>query len=321
MESKYKVLIVEDDELTRQIYFERLSLDEDIEVEAAIDGLDGLNKIKTNDYDLVLSGIQMPNKTGFELYEEMKLDPKYSRIPFMILSHLGRVEDMQKAKDIGISYFIVRGTTTPDEVNTQIKDILNQNRYNISKDNITHKILVIEDDKDIREVFTDRFNQHPNIIAENAIDGLDGFNKIQANNYDLIFSGIQMPNKTGFDLYKDVKDLKDKNKIPIVLFSHLGRTEDIETAKSMGVKYFIIRGQNTPNDILNQILSILSAQDKQYSLNISKESKDYNKFIESILGQDCTKYEDENGLPIRVVLSNDSKPYRFFIELDCEIDK
>jgi len=317
METKYKILVVEDDPLIREVYSGILSLDQHIEVYTAVDGLDGLNKIKENNYDLIFSGIQMPNKTGFELYQELQNDTKLSNVPFVIFSHLGRVEDIQKARELGIKNLIIRGTTTPDEVATQIKDIIN--RYN-SLGNFhskQYRILIVEDDPEVRSVYSDRLGMESKIIVEEAVDGLDGINKIKENNYDLIFSGIQMPNKTGFELYQEIKQLPDKKHIPIVLFSHFGRLEDIAKSKELGVKYFIIRVNNTLNDICDQILDILKAKDKTYRLNIKKDSPDYSKFIEAFMGKDCIEHKDIDNMPIRVVLSKDLKPYTFFIELDC----
>jgi CheY-like chemotaxis protein len=318
MEKKYKILIVEDDPLIRTIYLERLNQDIEISVDTAVDGLDGLNKVKSNKYNLIFSGIQMPNKTGFELFQDLQADSNLASIPFVIFSHLGRVEDIKKAKDLGISNFIIRGTTTPDEIALQIKDILDQNDNIKTFHTKTYKILIVEDKPEIRSLYVDRFSQDSNIIVEEAVDGLDGLNKIQNNSYDLIFSGIYMPNKTGFELFQEVQQLSDKKHIPIVLFSHWGKAEDIEMSRQLGVKYFIIRGQSTPNNIFNQILDILNAQDKTYQLIIKKDSPDYSKFIGAFFGEDCIEYKYNDGIPIKVVLSKDVKPYTFFIELDCE---
>jgi CheY-like chemotaxis protein len=318
MEKKYKILIVEDDPLIRTIYSERLSMYEDIGVDVAVDGLDGLNKIKANNYDLIFSGIQMPNKTGFELFQDIQADVNLKDTLFVIFSHLGRSEDIQTARDLGINNLIIRGTTTPDEVAITIRDILSNNdslEKTISKQ---YKILVIEDKPEIRSIYVDRFNQDSNIIVEEAVDGLDGVNKIKENNYDLIFSGIYMPNKTGFELFQEVQQILDKRHIPIVLFSHWGRSEDIEMARQIGVQHFIIRGQSTPNNIFNQILDILNAQDKIYKLSISKDSKEYSKFISEILGLDANSSQYAEGVPVKIRLSKDIKPYKFFIELDSQ---
>jgi len=318
MEKKYKILIVEDDPLIRTIYLERLNQDIEIAVDTAVDGLDGLNKIQATTYNLVFSGIQMPNKTGFELFQDLQADSNLSNIPFVIFSHLGRVEDIQKAKNLGIKNFIIRGSTTPDEVAKQIKDILDQNDNIKTFHTKTHKILIVEDKPEIRSVYVDRFSQDPHILVEEAVDGLDGLNKIKENTYDLIFSGIYMPNKTGFDLFQEAQQLADKKHIPIVLFSHWGRSEDVEMARNLGVKYFIIRGHNTPNDIFNQILDILNAQDKTYKLTINKDSPEYSQFIEAFLGKDYIQNNNYGDIPVRIILSKDVKPYTFFIELDFD---
>jgi CheY-like chemotaxis protein len=316
METKYKVLIVEDDPLIRQIYTERLSADQDIDVFTAEDGLDGLNKIKEQKYNLIFSGIQMPNKTGFELFQDLQNDVELSNIPFVIFSHLGRVEDIQTAKELGIDNFIIRGSTTPDEVAMTIKHIISKHNMFENLDIKQYKILIVEDNSEIRATYRDRFVQSPQIIVEEAIDGLDGLNKIKTNKYDLVFSGIYMPNQTGFELFQEVQNLVDKKDIPIVLFSHWGRPEDIERAKELGVKYFIIRGQNTPNDIFNQILSILSVNDQMYKLVIKKDSLDYSKFVARFYPNYIIENLDNDDISVRVILSENSKPFKFFIELD-----
>ena len=181
-----------------------------------------------------------------------------------------------------------------------------------------YKILIVEDDPLIRMIYAERLGMNDYMTVETAEDGLDGLNKIKANNYDLIFSGIQMPNKTGFELFQEVAKLSDKKHIPIILFSHLGRTQDIEMARQIGVKYFLIRGSNTPNEILSQILDILNAKDKIFRLIIKKDSPDYTKFIEGFLYKEYTESDSEDGIPVKVTLRKAVKPYTFFIELDDE---
>jgi len=316
MEKKYKVLIIEDDELIRSIYSENLRLDQEIQVDLAIDGLDGFNKIQLNKYDLIFSGIQMPNKTGFELYQDLQISPDLAKIPFVIFSHLGRLDDIQKARDLNIQHFIIRGNVTPNQVSIKIKEILLSNNDLSLQIDKRYKILIVEDDPEIRTIYIDRFGQHKSLIIDSAIDGLDGFNKIQQNTYDLIFSGIQMPNKTGFELYQEVQNLETKKNTPIVLFSHWGRLEDIEYAKNLGVKHLIVRGTNSPNDILNQILDILNVRDKIYKLKLKKDSSDYYRFLESFLGDEPVEYQNQDIIPIQVTLNHNVKPYTFLIELD-----
>lgn len=317
----HKILVIEDDELIRSIYSGRLAQESDFVVDTAVDGADGLSKIQANTYDLIFSGIQMPNITGFELFQKLQGNAEWITIPFMICSHLGMQEDIKKAHDLGIQHFIIRGQSTPNDVVQRIRDILTENEeLKISSITRSH-ILIIEDDPIIRSTYIERFQVESNFIVDSAVDGADALAKIKQNVYDLIFSGIQMPNMTGFELFEALQQDEKYKKIPVVLFSHLGRTEDIENAKNLGVKYFLVRGENTPNDIVNKIQDILNVKDKNYNLTISKNSPDYAEFIKSFFGTDCVEYRDMDVTPITITLQQSSKPYTFTIELNGKISK
>jgi CheY-like chemotaxis protein len=317
----YKILIIEDDELTRTIYADRLSQESDFVIDLAVDGADGFNKIQANKYDLIFSGIQMPNVTGFELFQKLQNNAVWITIPFVIFSHLGRQEDVEKAHNLGIQHFIVRGQSTPNEITQKIRDILIESKeLTISRSTKVH-VLIVEDDSIIRSVYLDRFQAESNFIVDSAVDGADALTKIKQNVYDLIFSGIQMPNMTGFELFQTLQQEEKYKNIPLVLFSHLGRTEDIENAANLGVKHFITRSNNTPNDIVNQIRDILEIKDKNYNLIISKNSPDYTEFIESFFGADCVECQDIDTTPITITLQQTSKPYTFSIELNCKHHK
>jgi CheY-like chemotaxis protein len=321
MANTYKILLIEDDELVRSIYSDRLSQESIFTIDTAVDGVDGLNKIQANKYDLIFSGIQMPNMTGFELFQKLQNNAEWITIPFVIFSHLGRQEDIEKAHNLGIQHFIVRGQSTPNEITQNIRDILIESKESKISHITRSHILIVEDDPIIRATYVGRFQAESNFIVDSAVDGADALTKIKQNVYDLIFSGIQMPNMTGFELFQSLQQEEKYKRIPLVLFSHLGRSEDIENAANLGVKHFIIRGQNTPNDIVSQIQDILEIKDKNYNLIISKNSPDYTEFIESFFGADCVAYQDIDITPITITLQQTSKPYTFSIELNCKNPK
>lgn len=321
MSNTYRILVIEDDELIRSIYSDRLSQEPIFTVDTAVDGADGLNKIQTNKYDLIFSGIQMPNLTGFELFKKLQNNAEWITIPFVIFSHLGRQEDVKEAHNLGIQHFIVRGQSTPNEIIQKIRDIVIKSKESTISSITRSHILIVEDDPIIRSMYIGRFQLEPNFMVDSAVDGADALAKIKQNVYDLIFSGIQMPNMTGFELFEALNQDEKYKRIPIVLFSHLGRSEDIEKAENIGVKHFIIKAHNTPNDIVNQIQDILEMKDNNYNLIISKNSPDYTKFIESFFGVDCVEFQDVDTTHITVTLQKSSKPYTFNIELNCKNSK
>jgi CheY-like chemotaxis protein len=179
-----------------------------------------------------------------------------------------------------------------------------------------YRILIVEDNPEIREIYVERFRQQSGFIIDTAVDGLDGINKVKLNKYDLIFSGIQMPNKTGFDLFLTLRQMPEKKDIPFVIFSHLGREEDIDTASRLGIKHFIIRGQNSPNDILNEILDILHTNDGWYDLIIQKDSPDYYEFMKLFFYDDYDRFKGIDKIPMKLKPIDNIGPGKFEVRFE-----
>jgi len=127
---KTKILIIDDDDSVRGIYVD-IFKKEGFEVEEAIDGLEGLDKATKNIPDVVFTGIVMPRMDGFGLIEALKKNVSTANIPVVISSHLGRSEDSEKAKELGVKDFIVRHMVTPKEVVERVKKILGSGDYKL----------------------------------------------------------------------------------------------------------------------------------------------------------------------------------------------
>lgn len=119
-----KILIVDDDELLLSIYAKNFN-DSGFEVLTAPDGQEAWDIMSAGNIpDIVFTGIIMPRMTGFELIGKMQSDPKLKQIFTVISSHRGRDEDKVLAKSMGVSDFIIQGTTTPIEAVHRVKSIL-----------------------------------------------------------------------------------------------------------------------------------------------------------------------------------------------------
>lgn len=129
-EKKIKILIVDDDEITRAVYAE-VFRKEQFAVLEAVDGLEGLDMATKEMPDVIFTGIIMPRMDGFALMEALKKNVATSRIPVLISSHLGREEDQKKANELGAKDFIVRGFYTPNEVVERVKALFNLGEYRL----------------------------------------------------------------------------------------------------------------------------------------------------------------------------------------------
>ena len=75
-----------------------------------------------------------------------------------------------------------------------------------------------------------------------AEDGLKAYQMLSANpNYDIIFSDVEMPNMTGFELLARVKNNPTLSKIPFVLCTTLSKPEHIEKGRSLGATSYIVK--------------------------------------------------------------------------------
>lgn len=132
-DNKYKILIVDDDENIRSIYVE-IFKKEGFEVEEAVDGLEGLDKATKNPPQVVFTGIIMPKLDGFGLKEALAKNVATANIPVVMSSHMGRKEDEEKAKAMGIRDFIVQGMVTPKAAVERIWAILGDQKYYVKVD-------------------------------------------------------------------------------------------------------------------------------------------------------------------------------------------
>lgn len=118
-----RILMVDDDVETRSMYAEVFRM-AGFEVREANDGLEALEMANQIVPNVVLSGIIMPRMDGFQFMEGMKKNVATASVPVAFISHLGRQEDEDRARELGVRDFIVRDMTTPMEVVTRVKSLL-----------------------------------------------------------------------------------------------------------------------------------------------------------------------------------------------------
>ncbi len=92
-----KVLIVDDDEST--VKFLSAALEENgYEPVGAYDGREGLEKVISENPDLVLLDVMMPKKTGFVLFKQLRRDDRYRNLPVIMLTGVAEVLEDLDAK-------------------------------------------------------------------------------------------------------------------------------------------------------------------------------------------------------------------------------
>jgi DNA-binding response OmpR family regulator len=117
------ILIVEDDDFFRELIAKRLS-SEGYDISEAIDGEQGMEKIKEGNVDLVILDILLPGIDGFEVLSRVKEDSSVSSIPVVILSNLGQKEEVEKGMQLGATDYLIKAQVTSDEIVNKVKSVI-----------------------------------------------------------------------------------------------------------------------------------------------------------------------------------------------------
>jgi DNA-binding response OmpR family regulator len=118
------------------------------------------------------------------------------------------------------------------------------------------KILIIEDDKFLRELISQKILKEGYEIAE-AVDGESGLNSAKSEKPDLILLDLILPRIDGFEVLARIKSDPEISQIPVIILSNLGQKDDIEKGLKMGAIDFLIKAHFTPAEIIEKIKSVM----------------------------------------------------------------
>lgn len=107
MPAKPVILLIEDNTDIRECASELLEL-EGYEVYAAPDGVQGVSLSRLINPDLVICDVVMPIMGGYEVFNELKQDPKYKTTPFVFSTAQSERSEVKKASDLGVSDYLIK---------------------------------------------------------------------------------------------------------------------------------------------------------------------------------------------------------------------
>jgi two-component system, chemotaxis family, chemotaxis protein CheY len=106
--TEYNVLIVEDSPTMRQLISFALKRIRGVKIVEANDGVDGLKKLSSQRFDLILTDINMPIMDGLKLVSLVRNDGNYKSIPIVVITTEGAQEDRERALALGANDYITK---------------------------------------------------------------------------------------------------------------------------------------------------------------------------------------------------------------------
>ncbi|MEH2265984.1 hybrid sensor histidine kinase/response regulator [Nostoc sp.] len=122
----YKRVLVVDDSITVREMERKLLENNGYKAEVAVNGIDGWNAIRSGDYDLVVTDIDMPRMNGFELTSQIKTHAKLKQIPVIIVSYKDREEDRLQGLEAGADYYLTKSSFHDDTLLKAVIDLIGE---------------------------------------------------------------------------------------------------------------------------------------------------------------------------------------------------
>lgn len=229
-----KLLIVDDEIKIRTVIREYAEFNDYI-VDEAADGLEAVNKVKENDYDIIVMDIMMPKLDGYSACKEIK---KIKNIPVILLSARSEEYDKLFGFELGIDDYVVK-PFSPKELMARVNAVLTRHRAVAAAHATMH--LTVASEHPIYEFKGLRVDTGGRTVTVN-----DEKIELTPKEYDLLCYLIEHKNIAlsreqllgdiwGYDFYGDDRtiDTHIKN-----LRNHLGEYRDyIVTLRGVGYKF------------------------------------------------------------------------------------
>ena len=118
------------------------------------------------------------------------------------------------------------------------------------------KILIAEDDRDIRELIILTLQFH-GFDVTSAEDGAEAVEKAAKGKFDLILMDVRMPRMTGYEACKHLKANKATRDIPVIFLSAKGQETEITTGLDAGAADYILK-PFAPDKLISTINKVLN---------------------------------------------------------------
>lgn len=119
-----------------------------------------------------------------------------------------------------------------------------------------HVVLLVEDSIATRTQ-EKRILEAAGYDVITAVDGMDGFNKLQTRSIDAVVSDVQMPNLDGLGLTERIRQHKEYNEIPVILVTTLASDEDRRRGAEAGANAYITKGSFTQDVLLDTLQRLI----------------------------------------------------------------
>jgi two-component system, chemotaxis family, sensor kinase CheA len=109
-EESSKSILIAEDSITARTLLKNILEFAGYKVKTAIDGAEALSVLASESFDLVVSDVEMPRMSGFDLTAKIRSDKRLSQLPVVLVTALDSRADRERGVDVGANAYIVKGS-------------------------------------------------------------------------------------------------------------------------------------------------------------------------------------------------------------------
>jgi two-component system, chemotaxis family, response regulator PixG len=223
------------------------------------DPLKIITSLIKNKPDLIFLDLIMPIINGYEVCEQIRKTPSLANIPIIILTGNDGLIDRVRTKFVGANGFLgkpiqpeavvkmidkyiekkqsTKTSTTSNrsiQMSTDAGQIIQQHQLEVLN-SIGKQVLVVDDDRNIREVVSMCLHKLKDWDVLTAASGQEGLNRVAINNPDVIILDVMMPEMDGLAFLRQLRSNPQTKSIPVILLTANRYLPDKELLTELGV--------------------------------------------------------------------------------------
>ncbi|MBQ9377193.1 MAG: response regulator [Schwartzia sp.] len=264
---KEKILIVDDDEISRMVT-EMVLTEFGYEVTTASGGEEGIELLKAGDFDLLLLDIMMNGLSGIETLERIRETPEIRNTRTVFLTDSSQRTDVIESVRLGALDFI-RKPALPENLLSVVRQALSARAK--------ESILAVDDEPmnllAVQELFGIRYN------VRTASSGAEALAEIEREKPDLVLLDLHMPGMDGLEVLRRIHETEGCESLPVI-FVTADDSEDTEAEMFIAGAMDFIAKPFVMQVAMQRIRRVLELKRLQESLQDEVERKT-RAFLES----------------------------------------
>lgn len=118
------------------------------------------------------------------------------------------------------------------------------------------QVLVAEDSITVRNMLRNYLDS-AGFAVQTAVDGLDAYERLQSDSFDIVVSDVEMPRMNGFELTSKIKNDLQLNYLPVILVTALESADDRRRGMDAGANAYIVKSDFEKSNLIDTIQRLI----------------------------------------------------------------